>query len=42
MTGERYMKKYDLIKKIMEILKTIDDSKLKIVYVFILGLKDKG
>lgn len=36
------MKKYDLIKKIMEILKTIDDSKLKIVYVFILGLKDKG
>lgn len=42
MTGEMYMKKYDLIKKINEILQTIDERKLNIVYVFILGLKDKG
>ncbi len=36
------MKKYDLIKKINEILQTIDERKLNIVYVFILSLKDKG
>lgn len=36
------MKKYDLIKKINEILQTIDERNLNIVYVFILGLKDKG
>lgn len=36
------MKQKFLLEKIKEILETFDEKKLKIIYVFILGLKDKG
>ncbi len=36
------MKQKFLLEKIKGILETFDEKKLKIIYVFILGLKDKG